>query len=581
MKWIFLKALWAGCLILFCHSSLSAPIKGALKAYVNEKDAAYAYRWVGSERRKYVDYYFLNLDSQHWRTPEEVTPALWNHWVTLIVPHDTRYNTANLILHDGVTTNAPPDVREFSEYETIARHTGSIQVVLQQVPVQPLVFNDREGPLSENGLVAYSWRKVMETGDPTWSVYLPMTKAAVRSMDCVQAFSLEVLNRKIDGFLVTGFSKRGAIAWLTAAVDPRVTAVVPGDYNVLFLDEQLEHHFNSYGFYAEALSSYLNQDIPERIRSPEGQLLKQLVDPISYQSALTMPHFILNATGDEFFLPDASEEYIHQIPGEVLQRLVPNTNHTFEGKRSEMLQSLIAWYQLQLEHAPRPVISWQIGPDDRLEVSSDQEPLVVRLWQAYNPTARDFRYPVLGEVWKSRVITPDRDGVYRVRLEVPEQGYNAFLVELTLPGLSDQPQVYTTSVFITPDDEPFEVESPLNHPRTLSYWQKQLEYAQRGRAIDYEKSDFQEMLPIRVLGNYLEDLDALSTALNQSGAAAQCTAARLNVQAGELGWYTTLFVSDGKNIKYWQSYDQAEQYYTEGSDGAASLVCRLLSEYPQ
>jgi PhoPQ-activated pathogenicity-related protein len=581
MKLNFLKALWAGCLILLCHPSVSAPIEGALKAYVNAEDAAYAYRWVGSEHRKYVDYYFLDLDSQQWRTPEEVAPTLWNHWVTLIVPHNTRYNTANLILQGGVTSNTPPDVRAFSEYETIARLTGSIQVVLQQVPVQQLVFSGREGALSENDLVAYSWRKVMETGDPTWSVYLPMTKAAVRSMDCAQAFSLEVLKRNIDSFMVTGFSKRGAIAWLTAAVDPRVTAVVPGDYNVLFLDQQLEHHFNSYGFYAEALSSYLKQDIPERIRSPEGQMLKQLVDPISYQTALTMPHYILNATGDEFFLPDASEEYIHQIPGEVLQRLVPNTNHTFEGKRPEILQGLIAWYQLQLEHAPRPVISWQIDQYGVLEVSSDQKPMVAKLWQAFNPEARDFRYPVLGKAWKSRVITPDREGVYRVRLEVPEQGYNAFLVELTLPGMAGQPQVYTTSVFITPDDEPFEVESPLNHPRTLSYWQKQLEYAQRGRAVDYEKSDFQKMLPIRVLGNYIEDLDTLSTALNHPGAGAQCTAARLNVQAEELGWYTTLFVSDGENIKYWQSYDLAEQYYTEGADGAASLICRLLSEYRQ
>ncbi len=579
MKWNLYKALWLGGLLLLCHASVSAQIQDALREYVNTPDSAYAFRWIGQTPQRGVDYYFLNFDSQRWRTADEVTPTLWNHWLTLIVPREKRFHKANLIIHDGGSASAEPDPREFAEYETIAIQTGGIQVVLQQVPVQPLVFSDRDQPLSEDGLVAFSWRKVMETGDPGWSVYLPMTKAVVRAMDSVQSFSLETLHWEIDSFIVTGFSKRGAIAWLTAAVDPRVSAVVPGDYNVLSLDRQLEHHFNSYGFYAEALNSYLMQGIPERIRSPEGQLLKQLVDPISYKQALTMPHFILNATGDEFFLPDASEGYIHQIPGDVLQRLIPNTNHMFEGKRQEMLQSLIAWYQSQLNDAPTPVLHWQRGSDGTLEVSSDRKAMVVKLWRASNPDARDFRYPVLGEAWHAQVITADRDGVYRVRLETPERGYNAFLVEFTLPGVTELPQVYTTSVFITPDEEPYEVESPLATPRTLGYWQKQLEYIRHGRAIDYTLEEFQAMLPIRVLGHYILDTDMLTAALSKPGAESQCTAARLNVQAGEVGWYTTLFVSEGENVKFWQNYTHAEQYHTEGADGAASVVCRLLTEY--
>ncbi|MET0051253.1 MAG: hypothetical protein ABW095_09255, partial [Candidatus Thiodiazotropha sp.] len=206
-------------------------------------------------------------------------------------------------------------------------------------------------------------------------------------------------------------------------------------------------------------------------------------------------------------------------------------------------------------------------------------PVSPRDYRGLTASAFSLPWRSAGDAWHAQVITADRDGVYRIRLEVPEQGYDAYLVEFTLPGVAGLPQIYTTSVFITPDEEPYEIESPLGEPRTLGYWQKQLDYLRHGRAIDYSLEDFQEMLPIRVLGQYIQDAASLSLALSKPGAESQCTAARLNVQAGEMGWYTTLYVTDGENVKFWQNYELAEQYHAAGTDVAASQLCRLLTEY--
>ncbi|MEJ2610683.1 MAG: PhoPQ-activated protein PqaA family protein [Candidatus Thiodiazotropha sp.] len=578
MKWIFLRLLMGSILLLFC-GLLQAQVDGPLKTYVYANDPAYGYRLVGQERGDGFNLYFLNMDSQNWRTEKEVTPTLWNHWLTLIVPDQLTTSTANLIIYHGANSSSPPDREEMAVFFPIAIKTGSIQVVIQQVPAQSLKFTELDDVLNEDDLISYSWRKVMDSGDPTWSAYLPMTKAVVRGMDSAQDFIADLQGFELEHFIITGFSKRGAIAWLTAAIDSRVSAVVPGDYNILFLDKQIEHHYNSYGFFSSALTSYEKQRIFDEIHSPEGQLLMDLVDPINYKQALTMPHLILNATGDEFFLPDASEAYIHDIPGETLQRLIPNSNHTFVGKSKELIQGLIAWYQSQLGALPRPQINWQLDQNGDLEVSSDQTPIGVKLWQATNTKARDFRDSTLGKGWRASKLEVGQDGLYRAKIVPPVEGYTAYMVELTYPGVADMPQVYTTSVFITPDVEPFEQEHALANPRSSDYWAKQVGDVLLGQPQDYSYETLQAMLPIRVLGEYITSVEALAVNLDSSEAKQYCTAARLNVQAGEIGWYTTLGVSNEKNVKYWEPYQLAETFSLNGADILAAMICRILTEY--
>jgi PhoPQ-activated pathogenicity-related protein len=554
------------------------PSTSPLRQYVETPDSSYSYRLVNQWSGDGFDAYYLNMNSQSWRSSAEVSPVVWNHWVTIIVPQQLTTNTANLVILGGHTSAQPPDPEELTLFVPIATATGAVQVILEQVPAMPLYFTGLSEGLTEDSLVAYSWKRVMETGDPTWAVHLPMTKAVVRTMDTAQDFITTTLGFGIDNFIVTGFSKRGATAWLTAAVDSRVVAVAPGDLNILNIANQLEHHYSSYGFFSDALSYYELNGILEGIRSPEGKLLAQIIDPISYKDTLTMPHLILNASGDEFFIPDASEGYVHELPAEVLQRIVPNTNHIMDGMLEEVLSGLVAWYQVQLHGVDKPNIEWHLAPSGELEVSSDQPPLVAKLWQATNPSARDFRHEIVGnQAWQNSLISADADGIYRVTVPAPSEGYTAYMVELTYPGVADIPQVYTTSVFITPDELPFELEDPLLEPKHPLYWNLQVKRALWGIADDYTIAELEMLLPIRVLGSYIHDVNTLDAYLNGSAARQACSAARLNVEAQEVGWYTTLYTFDEVNIKYWQPYDMAERLYSEGKERQASAVCWWLT----
>ena len=57
---------------------------------------------------------------------------------------------------------------------------------------------------------AYTWRHFFnDTSDPTWLLRLPMTKAAVKAMDTIQAFAPSIGLMNIDSFVIAGASKRG------------------------------------------------------------------------------------------------------------------------------------------------------------------------------------------------------------------------------------------------------------------------------------------------------------------------------------------------------------------------------------
>ncbi|MES9850597.1 MAG: PhoPQ-activated protein PqaA family protein [Candidatus Thiodiazotropha sp. L084R] len=579
MNWIFQLFTRLGGLFLLVITPTHAEIYNPLKDYVYAYDSAYNYRLVSQQSEDGFEVFYINLDSQSWRSADEVTPTLWSHWLTLIVPDQITTDMANIVVHNGNNGSDVPDIESFDKYRSLAIQTGSIQAILQQVPAQPLTFSDLEEPVTEDELVSYSWRKVMETGDPTWSVYLPMTKAVVRGMDTVQKIVGEKLGFEIEHFIVTGFSKRGAIAWLTAAIDPRVSGVIPGGYNILYLDQQLEHHFNSYGFYSEVLANYTDKQILQEIRSPEGKFLRSLIDPVSYRYTLNMPHLILNVTGDEFFLPDASEAYIHKIPGETLQRIIPNTNHSFLGREKEMMEGLTAWYQMLVKGLARPQIDWEHDESGRLVVSSDLMPIEVKLWRASNPNGRDFRFPTVGdEAWQATPVEEDQDGFYRVSVPNPDEGYTAYMVELTYPGVDGKPQVYTTSVFIIPDKVPYELGYPISEPKSADYWSQQVESALLGEPLEYGVDDLVKMLPFFVLGEQVDDVESLAEFLSVSTAKQNCTAARLNVEAGELGWYSSIHQADA-NVKYWQVYDWAEQLYVLESRDSAAVFCRELTQF--
>ena len=123
-----------------------------------------------------------------------------------------------------------------------------------------------------------------------------------------------------------------------------------------------------------------------------------------------MPKFLVNATGDQFFLPDSWRFYLADLPGETHVRYVPNADHGL--KDTDALSSVAAFYGAILTGTPRPDVTWEAGKDGRIRVRSKATPTSVTAWRATNPAARDFRLETLGPVWQGTPLEPVAPGVW-------------------------------------------------------------------------------------------------------------------------------------------------------------------------
>jgi PhoPQ-activated pathogenicity-related protein len=342
------------------------------------------------------------------------------------------------------------------------------------VPNQPLVFAGETRGRSEDALIAYTWDKFLRTGDERWPARLPMTKSAVRAMDTVQTFcaSEEGGRVKVDGFFVAGGSKRGWTTWTTAAVDKRVVAIAPLVIDMLNVEPSFRHHWEAYGFYAPAVGDYERMGLMQWNGTPEYRALMKIEEPYEYRDRLTMPKFIINSSGDQFFLPDSSQFYFNDLPGVKYLRYVPNTDHSL--KNSDAWETLMVCYQSILYKAPLPRFSWTLEKDGSIRAQAMERPLEVKLWQATNPKARDFRLQTLGPAWQSTALTDQGQGVYVGKVAPPTNGWTAFFVELTFPApYGKVPFKFTTQVAVVPDVVPYKFKpNPTDNPDGFTHQSK-------------------------------------------------------------------------------------------------------------
>jgi PhoPQ-activated pathogenicity-related protein len=171
----------------------------------------------------------------------------------------------------------------------------------------------------------------------------------------------------------------------------------------------------------------------------------------------------MNSTGDQFFLPDNSQFYFQDLPGEKYLRYVPNTDHSMNSP--DVVTNLLAWVTAITQNYPRPRFYWNADrPQGTMRVRVVDAPTKVVLWQATNPQARDFRLETIGPAWTSQPLT-GQNGIYDVSMPAPAQGWTAFFVELTFPGPAGLPLVFTTEVVVTPDVYPFPAPPGANSRR--------------------------------------------------------------------------------------------------------------------
>ena len=397
----------------------------------------------------------LDMTSQRWLTEKEVERPLWTHWLTVVRPAKVTSEIALLFISGGRLDRPPPSAPP-AWLADIARDTGTVTAELRLVPNQPVVFVDDPArkPRVEDDFIAYTWAHFLKTADDRWPARLPMTKSAVRAMDAITAFtsSPQGGGRAATRFVVSGGSKRGWTTWTTAAVDGRVVAIAPAVIDMLNIEPSFGHHWRAYGAWSDAVKDYVEQGLMDQLGTPRFRELMKIEEPYQYRDRLTMPKFILNSAGDQFFLPDSSQFYFDDLRGEKYLRYVPNTDHSLDD--SDAFESLGAFYSTVVRGSSRPSIAWTFEKDGTIRVVARERPVDVKVWQAHNPTARNFRKDA-GVAYESTPLTPSGPNTWVARVARPAKGWTAFFVELSFPTGSRYPFKQTTAVRVLPDTLPY------------------------------------------------------------------------------------------------------------------------------
>ncbi len=443
-------------------SAQKAAQKTALDRYIEKPDKSYSWKLVNTIPGQGYTGFVLELTSQSWRTEKDVDRPVWKHWLTIVKPEKVTTDKGFLYITGGSNKDAPP-AKVSDQWVTFAVESGSVVAELGQVPNQPLYFTDsKDKGRSEDDLIAYSRVKQMATKDDEWLVRLAMVKSGVRALDAIQEFMASEAGGKVkvSGFVVSGGSKRGWTSWLVGAVDKRVVAMMPVVIDALNSEAITRHHYEAYGFFSSALNDYVNHGIfPKKIGTPEYQAVLAIEDPYVYRNRerLKIPKFLVNASGDQFFLPDNSQFYYGELQGEKHLRYVPNAKHNLAG--TDARESMLAFYLAILKNKPRPQFTWTKEKDGTLVVKVIDKPKAVNLWQATNPKARDFRVDTIGNAYTSTPLSEEKPGVYVGRVSKPASGFTAFFVELVYDIGEKMPLKFTTEVSVVPDVLPFKFEN--------------------------------------------------------------------------------------------------------------------------
>jgi PhoPQ-activated pathogenicity-related protein len=430
--------------------------KTPLDDYIARQDPTYSWKLVNTIPGDGYTTFVVDLKSQSWRKPPDVDRAVWQHWLVIVKPDRVEHDTGLLFIGGG-KNDRPAPARPSPRLVLYAQGTHSVVAELSQVPNEPLTIDGDGKPRSEDDLIAHCWVKYMDTGDPTWLPRLAMVKSAVRAMDATS----ELLAGKAGGktslkkFVVAGGSKRGWTTWLTAAVDPRVVAIVPIVIDVLNVRACAQNHFCAYGFWAPAISDYTRHKIYERSETPQYASLLRIEDPYSYRERLSLPKFIVNAAGDQYFPPDSSRFYFDDLPGVKYLRYVANADHSLRG--SDAATSILAFYRAVLEGKDLPKFAWKLQRDGSLEIRTQTKPREVNLWQATNPKARDFRLEAIGPAYRKTPLA-GKDWVYRAQVDRPAEGWTAFFAELVFDSGTEAPYKFTTQVAVVPETLPHRLE---------------------------------------------------------------------------------------------------------------------------
>ncbi|MBU0744201.1 MAG: PhoPQ-activated pathogenicity-related family protein [Gammaproteobacteria bacterium] len=482
-----------------CYSKMSE----VLGCFLNYSDGVYKYEFIEENndnpsltKRTYL------LSSQKWPIGnyQDIPATIWQHKLVFYIPRQISYPKVLLYVNGGRNRNIEwgegwLSSKEQIDYASIAQANKAPVVELQTVPNQYLFFNGK--PFKEDQILAYTYMRFMD--NPLENAYLPghlpMAKSVIKAMDAAQEILKQERAIDVTGFILSGASKRGWAVWLAALGDDRVEAMIPIVINILNVQKSLSYICQSYGGVCPlALRDYEQYGLMKEINRAEFVELMAIEDPYSYlqvgyddkyKTRLAVPKYIINASGDDFFVPDSSRWYFKNLPGDNNYiRYLPNAMHYFRGNpisdSTGSLQAINAalssYFYFILNKISLPKVSW-VFSKDKIELTSSIRPNMIKLWVANNEIARDFRFitnysrkhllfrKILSKfsgslcdncyAEKTLPFNCDENTICRVHVPLPpfKKGWQASFVELHY-NINDVEFVVTTEVNIVPDTLP-------------------------------------------------------------------------------------------------------------------------------
>jgi len=299
----------------------------------------------------------------------------WKHEVVIVEPSSRDVRTPAQSTAILYITGGDANPLDIAEAQAIADRSALPVAVLFHIPNQP-IFD-----LWEDDLIAHTFEQYIETGDPTWPLLFPMTRAAIRAIDMLRDVGYE-------RFVVIGASKRGWTTWLAAATgDPRIIGIAPMVIDNLNFPAQMAHQIECWGAYSEQIEDYTSRELQNEMDSVRGAELVVMMDPINYIDRLRCPILIVNGANDRYWTVDALSLYRDLLPATTRCLIVPNVGHIL-GDKVQMIETVSAFAFAcsvgDILPGPREC---GIPTGSSIEAPDAED---IRLWGAFSSTL-DFR----------------------------------------------------------------------------------------------------------------------------------------------------------------------------------------------
>lgn len=392
--------------------------------YLKKPDDSFAWKLIKKTDVGECTVYDIKLTSQTWQTIK------WEHDLQVFLPKGVKPGGKMLLWNQGGKSSVASAVLGTQ----LAQKIQAPVALLFGIPNQPLFGDDNKKGLVEDALIAETFIRYLDTKDSSWPLLFPMVKSLVKAMDALQEFAQKEWGVRLEGFIVTGGSKRGWTTWLTAASDARVVAIAPLVIDTLNMPEQLKLQLRSYGKYSEQIKDYTARGLTPPPDTPDARRLWGWVDPWNYRDRIKAPTMIINGANDPYWTVDSLNLYWDDLKQDKWVLYVPNAGHNLKQKQANgkedndrAINALCAFASRVINDNPMPKVQWKHDDADgqaRLTVTADGGATAARLWVALAPT-RDFRKAT----WKEQVLEL-KEGRSVGVVPASAEGYTAFFGEL-------------------------------------------------------------------------------------------------------------------------------------------------------